>query len=72
MPVIAVREGEGAAVIRDYLAEHPEVAALVLGAAAEGATGAAGELFLDAFGRLPCPVFVVPGGLSDEDIDRLS
>src|SRR5215207_6116289 len=39
MPTIAVREGEGQAVIRDYLAEHTEVAALVLGAAADGGPG---------------------------------
>ena len=23
-------------------------------------------------GRLPCPLFIVPGGLSEEEIDRLS
>src|SRR5690349_15964269 len=30
MPPIAVKVGDGATVIREYLAEHPEVAALVL------------------------------------------
>ena len=39
MPQIAVRVGDGKAVIDEYLAEHPEVAALVLGAAAEGDPG---------------------------------
>src|SRR5205085_3650986 len=38
-PQITVREGDGKAVINDYLREHPEVAALVLGAAAEGNPG---------------------------------
>lgn len=72
MPTIAVREGEGQAVIRDYLAEHPEVAALVLGSAAEGGPGPLVSYFSAHSGGLPCPVFIVPGGLSDEDIDRLS
>src|SRR6218665_1187159 len=36
MPVIAVKLGEAEKVIRDYLAEHPEVSALVLGAARDG------------------------------------
>ena len=72
MPVIAVREGEGQAVIRDYLGEHTEVAALVLGSAADGGPGPLVSYFSTHSGGLPCPVFIVPGGLSDEDIDRLS
>jgi hypothetical protein len=72
MPTIAVREGEGEAVIRGYLADHPEVAALVLGSAAEGGPGRLVNYFSAHSGNLPCPVFIVPGGLSDEDIDRLS
>lgn len=71
-PVISVHEGDGVAVIREYLTEHPEVAALVLGAAAEGHPGPLIGHFTQASGNLPCPLFIVPGGLSDEDIDRLS
>ncbi|MEZ5689332.1 MAG: universal stress protein [Caenibius sp.] len=72
MPTIAVRVGEGKDVVRDYLAEHPEVAALVLGAAAEGNPGPLVSHFTMNAGALHCPVFVVPGSLSSEDIDRLS
>ncbi|HEX7710201.1 MAG TPA: universal stress protein [Sphingomonadaceae bacterium] len=72
MPTITVRQGEGQAVIGEYLAEHPEVAALVLGAAREGGPGPLVAHFSQAAGTLPCPVFIVPGGLSDEDIDRVS
>jgi nucleotide-binding universal stress UspA family protein len=71
-PVIAVREGEGQAVIRDYLGDHPEVAALVLGAAPVANPGPLVTHFSQASGTLPCPVFIVPGGLSDEAIDKLS
>ncbi|WP_338446109.1 universal stress protein [Pelagerythrobacter marensis] len=72
MPTIAVRVGEGQAVIKDYLAEHPEVAALVLGSAAEGGPGPLVTHFSAHAGSLPCPLFVIPGGLSTEAIDALS
>lgn len=72
-PVIAVREGDGPRVVREYLAEHPEVSALVLGAAAEGTPGPLVSHFAahDA-GKLSCPLMIVPGSMSEEDIDRLS
>ena len=72
MPTIAVRVGEGQAVIKEYLAEHAEVAALVLGSAAEGGPGPLVTHFSAHAGSLPCPLFIIPGGLSTEDIDQLS
>ncbi len=72
MPVISVRTGDAQRVIREYLADHPEVAALVLGAAGEGSPGPLVAHFSNHAGALPCPLFIVPGGLSDEDIDQLS
>lgn len=72
MPQIAVRMGDAKAVIIDYLAEHPEVAALVLGAAKEGNPGPLVTHFSASAGGLPCPVFIVPGRLSEDEIDRLS
>lgn len=72
MPQIAVKIGDGNAVIHEYLAEHPEVAALVLGAAAEGNPGPLVTHFSSSAGTLPCPLFIVPGGLSEEELDRLS
>jgi hypothetical protein len=59
-------------VIDEYLREHPEVAALVLGAAAEGNPGPLVTHFSAQAGALPCPLFIVPGGLSEDEIDRLS
>lgn len=72
-PSITVKQGHAAAAVRELLAEHPEVAALVLGAAATGVPGPLVAHFTgnDA-GTLPCPVFIVPGSLSPEDVDRLS
>jgi len=72
MPQIAVRVGDGKGVISEYLGEHPEVAALVLGAASDGAPGPLVTHFSAHVGSLPCPLFIVPGGLSDEDLERLS
>ena len=73
MPVISVKVGEGEKVVRQYLVEHPEISALVLGAAKEGGPGPLVSHFTGAVaGQLPCPVFIVPGSLGHEDIDRLS
>ena len=72
MPVISVRQGEGEKVIRDYLAEHPEVSALVLGAAFDGAPGPLVAHFSTSAGQLPCPLYVIPGAMSDADFDRLA
>ena len=72
MPQIAVRVGDGKGVIAEYLLEHPEVAALVLGAAAEGAPGPLVTHFSTHMSALTCPLFLIPGSLTDEEIDRLS
>jgi nucleotide-binding universal stress UspA family protein len=71
MPQITVRVGDAKQVITEYLKQHDEVAALVL-AAAEGAPGPLVSHFSAHAGSMPCPLFVVPGTLSDEDVDRLS
>jgi len=72
-PTQAVLQGEPAPAVRALLANRPDVAALVLGAAGEGHPGPLIAEFTgtDA-GRLPCPVTVVPGGLDAEAIERLS
>jgi nucleotide-binding universal stress UspA family protein len=72
MPVISVKVGSGVAVIQEYLKEHPEVAALVLGTAPEGSPGPLVTHFAAHAGALPCPVYIVPGGFTNEDIDRLA
>jgi nucleotide-binding universal stress UspA family protein len=71
-PTIAVRQGEGAQVIRDYLTEHPEVSALVLGAAASGGPGPLVAHFSAVAGQLPCPLYIVPGDMDEAELDRLS
>ncbi|MBB3861179.1 nucleotide-binding universal stress UspA family protein [Novosphingobium hassiacum] len=71
-PVIAVIQGDGPQVVRAYLADHPEISALVLGAASEGSPGPLVTHFAGIAGQLPCPLMIVPGAMADEDIDRLT
>jgi nucleotide-binding universal stress UspA family protein len=72
-PTITVREGEGPRIIREIIAANPDVAALVLGAAASGAPGDLVSHFAGAdAGALPVPVMIIPGSLTREAIDRLS
>lgn len=72
-PTIKVRHGEPATVINDAIRDNPEIGALVLGAAKSGNPGPLVSQFagFDA-GRLPCPLMIVPGSLSREELDRLS
>jgi len=72
-PSIVVQSGEPTKVVRDYVGAREEVAALVLGAAPGGNPGPLVAHFTgnDA-GKLPCPVMIIPGGLSDERLEQLS
>jgi nucleotide-binding universal stress UspA family protein len=72
-PAITVRQGEAPKIIREIIAANPDIAALVLGAAATGAPGELVSHFAgtDA-GALPVPIMIIPGSLDREAIDRLS
>jgi nucleotide-binding universal stress UspA family protein len=72
-PDITVKSGEGVDVVRTMLDEHPEIAALVLGAAPQGAPGPLVAHFTgNNAGTMRCPVMVIPGSLDDRAIDELS
>jgi nucleotide-binding universal stress UspA family protein len=72
-PEIIVRQGEPVATVRDLLKERTEIAALVLGAAASDGPGPLVAHFAGpAAGKMPCPVMIIPGCLTDEALDRLS
>jgi nucleotide-binding universal stress UspA family protein len=70
---IIVQQGDPVRTVRDYLGEREDVAALVLGAAPSGNPGLLVVNFTgnDA-GKLPCPVMIIPGSLSDERLEQLS
>jgi hypothetical protein len=72
-PSIVVRQGDGPKIVREMIAANPEVAALVLGAAASGPPGPLVTHFAGAdVGALAVPLMIIPGGLDKEAIDRLS
>jgi len=71
-PSLTVRSGDGAKVIRELIAANPQIAALVLGAAASGTPGELVAHFAADAGGLSVPLMIVPGGLDREAIDRLS
>ncbi|HEX4761571.1 MAG TPA: universal stress protein [Sphingomicrobium sp.] len=70
---IVVQQGEPVKAVREYVSGRDEVAALVLGAAASGNPGPLVSNFCgnDA-GKLPCPVMIIPGSLTDERLEQLS
>jgi nucleotide-binding universal stress UspA family protein len=70
-PLITVRQGDPVKAVNDVLKEREDISGLVLGAA-EGSPGPLVSHFAGTAGTLPCPLIIVPGGLDDEMIDRLS
>lgn len=72
-PSITVHQGDGAKIVREMLAANPDIAALVLGAAASGPPGPMVTHFtgIDA-GTLNVPLFIIPGALDKDAIDLLS
>ena len=72
-PAIMVKQGDGPRIIRETIEGNPDIAALVLAAAASGAPGPLVAHFAGAdAGKLRVPIMVVPGSLDREEIDRLS
>jgi nucleotide-binding universal stress UspA family protein len=72
-PAIVLRQGEPVKTVREYLSGRDDIAALVLGAAQAGDPGPLVAHFTgkDA-GKLPCPVMIIPGSISDERLEQLS
>jgi nucleotide-binding universal stress UspA family protein len=63
-PSVTVRQGDPVHEVTRLLREREDVAALVLGAAAEGGPGPMVSHFAGSVvGTLPCPLIIVPGGV---------
>ena len=69
---IAVKSGDGPQAVRQYLRDHPEVSALVIGAAAGPNPGPLASHFAAQAGNLPCVLMIVPGGADEARIDAVS
>lgn len=66
MPAITVKPGTAHKVISEFVEEHTEVAALILGAAKGNHPGPLVAHFSDHAGNLPCPLYIVPEGYEEE------
>jgi hypothetical protein len=68
-----IREGEATEQILDVIDQDVDIVMLVL-AASPGPEGPGPliTLMASAVGSFPIPITIVPGGLSDVDIDALS
>ncbi|HVU30490.1 MAG TPA: universal stress protein [Sphingomicrobium sp.] len=70
---IFVRQGEIVRTVREFIGTREEVDALVLGAAASGNPGPlVSNLCGHDAGKLPCPVMIIPGSITDERMEDLS
>lgn len=71
-PEIVVREGQPKEALRKYVEECPGLFALILGASAQGEPGPLVEYFSGPLaGSLSCPVVIVPGALTPDQIDAM-
>lgn len=70
--VADIREGDRVAAIRAIFADHRDIAALVLGAGVVNPGPLVMHFAGADAGTLPCPVMIVPGGMSADALERLS
>jgi nucleotide-binding universal stress UspA family protein len=73
IPVVFIREGKLTDELMEVLEAEPGLSVLVLGASSgsEG-LGRVVTYVMKRIARLPIPVTIVPGGLTDEQIDAIS
>lgn len=72
-PGVRLARGRAVDAVMDVLRSDRSIRALVLAAAAKGKPGPLVEHFSgDAAGTLPCMVMIVPGGIPDGELDRLT
>ena len=73
IPVLFVREGDVRDELLALIDEEPSISLLVLGADTQSETAGPLVNFLMAYGASRCrvPITVVPGNLTDEQLDAL-
>ncbi|WP_129790976.1 universal stress protein [Sphingosinicella sp. CPCC 101087] len=72
-PSITVKQGEPIKAVTALLKERDDLLALVLAAAKEGGPGPLISHFAGSVaGSLPCPLIIVPAGLDDEALSKLT
>jgi nucleotide-binding universal stress UspA family protein len=72
-PVVYIREGKLTEALMQLIEEENHFSILVVGASTGGeGPGSLINYLMKRVGKLPIPVTIVPGGLSDEEIDAIS
>ena len=73
-PMVYLREGDPAAELLAVIDEHEEISILILGANTKGDSMGplVSYLTTKGAGELQIPITIVPGNLSDGDIERLT
>lgn len=73
-PVIYIREGQPQEVLIQIIEEEPSLSVLVLGASTtgEGPGPIVSHIVNKVAGEFALPITIVPGGLSDEEIDAIT
>jgi nucleotide-binding universal stress UspA family protein len=75
MPVIYIREGKLTEELMELIENEKGISVLVLGASTGTGSEGPGRLVsyvMKRIGKLPIPVTIVPGGLSDKEINAIS
>jgi len=72
-PAIVIVEGDPQQELLDFLRDQEDIFGLVLGAGAEGEPGPLVDYFTGAeISGLSCPVILVPGGMTNEQVDSMA
>jgi len=71
-PAITVRQGDPVKAVTEMLKERNDIAVLVLAAGDKGPGPLMSHFAGAGASALPCPLVIVPAGLSDEALDRLT
>jgi len=72
-PTVHIRRGSAPEEALRLINEDRGIRGLVLAAAARGKPGPLVDFFAgERAGTMPCLVMIVPGGISEEDLDRLT
>ncbi|WP_374763093.1 universal stress protein [Yunchengibacter salinarum] len=72
-PELVIREGDPREELLKYLGEAPDIFGLALGAGTEGDPGPLVDYFTHHnIAQMPCPIFIIPGTMSVEDVDAMA
>ncbi len=73
MPDIVLTEGEPSVELRKFIETQEDIFGLVLGVGSDGGPGPLVDYFTrDVAASLPCPVLLIPGDMTYEEVDSIA